>query len=89
MRTPRMKPIRMRPADYERTLRLEAHVRVVELELAAIVERVKHKVTIAREARDAHYAKMQRRYPAFIVGQWPYRADDATRTLYPAPPDTT
>lgn len=80
------KPIRMRPADYERALRLAADVRVAELELAAIVERAKHKIAALRGARDAHMKALSRRYRGFSAENVQYRPEDATCTMHPIQP---
>jgi hypothetical protein len=78
-----LKSIRMRRADYERTLRLAQDVRVAELELAAIVERAKQKVASLRAVRDAHLTMLSRRYPGFQASDAKYRPDDATCTFHP------
>lgn len=79
-------PIPMRPADYERALRLAAEVRIAELELAAFVDRAKQKIAVLRATREAHLQTLSRRYPGFRAEDVHYRADDATCTFHPIDP---
>lgn len=78
-----LKPVRLSPADFERTLRLLAEVRVAELEAAIAVERAKRRVTAAKDAHAAHMRALAKRHRGFKAEDVNYTIDEATRTLTP------
>lgn len=80
------KPVRLRPADYERLLRLSADVRIAELELAAVLERGKQRIAALRATHEAHLKTLSRRYRGFHTDDVQYRPEDATCTLHPMAP---
>lgn len=83
---PGHEPIRLSVADFERTLRLAADVRIAELELALAMERAKRRLQMAKDAHAAHMAVLGKRYRGFKPEDAHYTIDESTRTLRPTAP---
>lgn len=79
--------VTLRPADYERLLRLSADVRIAELEGAAVVAKAQQRIEAANAARARHLEMLTASYEDFHAEDVHYRPDDATCTLYPLAPN--